>query len=212
MYHLRRIVPLLSFLFLLAIAFQVACDDGEATGVAPDPIQRASANPTPSMPTGETPTATRSPSPMPTVQAVTAGSAAVSTATATPPPTRRPDPAPTPAPLPLTPGILNFPNPQVSDVSDGSQREPIDFDIGEATLWRDVIAKLKDGEVACIRRELGDERYEWILERPAMQDAAMGVGREPWASIWHVLLWDVLNKELPSISSGQAAKAGFMRL
>ncbi len=196
MYHLCRIVPLLSFLFLLAIAFQVACDDGEATGVAPDPIQRAAANPTPSMPTGETPTATRSPSPMPTVQAVSAGSAAVSTATATPPPTRRPDPAPTPAPLPLTPGILNFPNPQVSDVSDGSQREPIDFDIGEATLWRDVIAKLKDGEVACIRRELGEERYQWVLERPAVQEFVVGMTTdEPWAEIWQVLLWGCLEQE-----------------
>ena len=82
----------------------------------------------------------------------------------------------------------------MSQIGPKSTRPPIDFEIDETTIWRDVIARLSEAEVDCIRAELGDERYEWILERPAMQDAAMGVGREPWASIWHVLLWGCLEQ------------------
>ena len=58
-----------------------------------------------------------------------------------------------------------------------------------------MVAKLGDGEVACIGSELGEERYQWLLERSAMQDASMGVGREPWAEIWQVLLWGCLEQE-----------------
>ena len=171
-----------------------------ALSATPIPSPTLSAVPTAS-PTVPAATAERPPTqtrlPNPTEKPPRRPTRETATATPAPTPTRQPtvSTSPTAAPGPSIPGELNFPNPQVSGVSDDPQREPIDFDIGEATLWRDVIVKLSDDEAACFRTTLGEERYQWVLKRSALQDAPAIESRDPWAEYWQVLLWGCLEQE-----------------
>ena len=58
-----------------------------------------------------------------------------------------------------------------------------------------MIAKLSDEEAACIGSELGGERYQWVLERSAVQGIVPGlIDGGPWAEIWQVLLWGCLTQ------------------
>ena len=218
----RRIAVLWRMICLLAAATLVACGGDQteapsAPGSSPQPTvmpeQSPVATPTPAGP-GVTPADTTAPqpTPSPTLPATpTSPQRSVTEATTpSPPATReatptatRPPPirevatpaSPTPMPAPFTAGELNFPNPHYSQAETSTAGVPVDFAIDETTLWKDVIAKLGDEEVACIGSELGEERYQWVLERHAMQDASMGVGREQWAEFWQVLLWACLEQE-----------------
>ena len=188
----HRKVPLIGLLCLLALAFQVACStDEEATATAPKASPTVAASAIPSRPTEETPTAIQSPplTPQGTLRVAP---------TAIPPPIRRAAPTATATPVPASPipGELNFPNPEHSPVETGADRKPIDFEIDEATLWRDVIARFSDVEVSCIREELGEERYQWAIEQSAVQNFVKGITTdEPWTEIWQVLLWGCLEQE-----------------
>ncbi len=192
------IAPVTLLLCLLVAIFQVACSgDSESTGAATEATPSGTVTVAPPAPTEETSTAT--PATLPTAEASSRGTTTGQTPSPLPTPTpstiRRAEPTTTPAPLPFARGELNFPNPPVSSLSSGKQREPIDFDIGETTLWRDVIGKLGDAEVDCIQGELGAERYKWVLERPAMQGFLKGmITDEPWAEVWQVLLWSCLEQ------------------
>lgn len=99
---------------------------------------------------------------------------AVPTAVPTPIPTPEPTPVPTPEPTPVpTPEPPEEPTPTAEDDADESMSMAAadDFVITPTTLGRDLMETLSEEENTCIREELGDTVYNFLLSTPLLAAA-----------------------------------------
>ena len=184
-------------LCLLALSVLLGCGGDRPSATTPSTVPAASSIGTPQPSPAVTPRSTIVPTAAATLVSSTVPPPTSVAAAQVPAPTLVATPTATPPPaVPVSPGELNFPNPSSPLLSAEPSRNQIDFEIGETTLWSDVIGKLSDEEESCIRDELGEERYQWVLERSAQQGVVMEMTTDkPWVEIWQVLLWGCLEQE-----------------